>query len=116
MIIAKVDNIEYISDNDKEIRGDSILKYGDSQDYICLEFDSINKSVGDTIDIRRLEDARTYFTFSPDYWYQEKIKKHEEIISTQNNVIENLDVLLKTTNETVQGFMDFYFQENPSQA
>jgi vacuolar-type H+-ATPase subunit I/STV1 len=116
MIIAKIDNIEYINDKDNEIRGDSTIKYGDSQDYIILQNDTTNKNVEDTIILEGLEDCRDYFLKGKDIWYQEQIKKSSETISTQNDTIENLDSLLKTTNETVQGFMDFYFQENPSQA
>jgi hypothetical protein len=63
-----------------------------------------------------LEDCRDYFLKGKEYWYQEQIKKANGTIATQNDTIENLDSLLKTTNETVQGFMDFYFQQNPDQA
>jgi hypothetical protein len=116
MIIAKIDNIEYINDKDNEIRGDSTIKFGESQDYIILQGDTVSKNIGDTIMLDDLEDCRDYFLKGKDIWYQEQIKKASETISTQNDTIENLDSLLKTTNETVQGFMDFYFQQNPNQA
>jgi hypothetical protein len=112
-----IDNIEYISDNDKEIKSSTnSIKYGDSQDYIILESDIINKNIGDVIDLSNIEDARDFFIKGKDYWYQKQIKQHEEIIQNQSGTILNLNTLLKTTNETIEGFMNFYFEQTPDQA
>lgn len=100
IIIAKIDNIEYISDNDKEIRGsENSIKYGDSQDYICLETDSINLNVGDMIDNSNLIDEREYF-FNKEQWYQKQIKKANESIKSQQT----------TTNELQYFTLDLQYQ------
>lgn len=113
IIICKIDNVEYISDKDKEIRGEdnngdsSYIVFGNSQDYIILESDIINKNIGDVIDLTGLIDARDYFLKGKDYWYQEQIKKHEEIIQTQKKTIEGLN---NDMNTALLGIADVYEQ------
>ena len=107
IIIAKIDNIEYISDNEKEIRGNSTIKYGGSQDYICLETDSINLNIGDIISLDGLIDHRTYFTKGKEVWLQEKLQKaNEKIIQLELSHEE-----LKAKGEKLQCFsLDLQYQ------
>jgi hypothetical protein len=108
IINCKINNVEYISDNDKEIRGNTnSIKYGDSQDYIILESDIINKNIGDVIDLNNIEDARDFFLKGKDYWYQEQIKKHEEIIQSQKRTIDGLN---NDMNTALLGIADVYEQ------
>ena len=90
IIITKIDNIEFISVSDKQIKGDSEIRYGDSQDYIILQEDSINLNKNDTIDLTGLVDCRNYF-INKDAWYQEQIKSANDTISSQQTTIEDLN-------------------------
>jgi hypothetical protein len=119
MISCKIDNVEYINDSEKEIRGENILvKYGDGQDYICLESDTINKNTGDTINLDNLEDERSYFLFGKEVWMQEKINKLNSINTTLNDRLKTLETSpplveqMKTTNSDMNtallGIADVY--------
>jgi len=87
-IIQKIDNITSIDDSNKKIQGDSIIIFGDSQEYIILESDTITLNIGDTIDISNLTDARDYFIKGKEIWYQEQIKKSNETISKLNQLTD----------------------------
>lgn len=73
MIICKIDNVTNIDINGKEINGDSSIRFGDSQDFIILQSDNINKNIGDTIDLTGIEDERDYFLKGKEMWLQEKL-------------------------------------------
>lgn len=104
IISCKIDNIEYINDSDKEIKGQlSSIKYGDGQDYICLENDTINLNVGNVINLDGLVDSRDYFVKGKDYWYQEQIKQHQQIINNlQNNLKSNQSTINSLTDTIVE--------------
>jgi len=98
IISCKIENVEYINDSDKEIRGESnSIKYGDSQDYIILETDSINLNKDDVINLTELVDHRTYFTKGKDYWYKEQIKNNKETINNQTELVNSLIEMVITT-------------------
>ena len=106
MISCKIDNVESISEVDKEIKGENgLVKYGDSQDFIILESDTINLNNGDTINLDNLTDCRNYFLKGSDYWYQEQIKKtnskNDDLqtnINNQNELVNSLiEMVIATT-------------------
>lgn len=105
MIICKIDNIENIDINNREINGDSNIIFGESQDFIILQSDSINKNIGDTIDLTGLEDERDFFLKGKYIWLQEKLQKANEQISilTQNH--EDLKQHVDMTDSTVNSIM-----------
>lgn len=106
IIIAKIDNVTHVSDVDKEIKNDSdIVKFGDSQNYIILENDTINLNVGDTIDLTGLEDTRDYFLIGKDYWYQEQIKKANEKNNALQETVNNLNQLTDMYGDTIDSIM-----------
>lgn len=90
MIICKINNVTSIDINGKEINGDSTIRFGDSQDFIVLQSDTINKNIGDTINLANLEDCRDFFIKGKDAWYLEQLKKQFNTITEQQNKISNL--------------------------
>ena len=83
----KIDNVTSIQEG--EINGDSKMKFGSGSNYIILQSDTINKSIGQVIDISNLEDCRDYFLKSKEYWYMEQMNRQKELIEKliklQNN-------------------------------
>lgn len=107
IISCKIDNVEYINDSDKEIRSEfNSVKYGDGQDYICLETDSINLNIGDIINLTNLIDERNYF-LNKEQWYQEQIKNNKSTIENQKNTINKIN---EDMNTALLGIADVYEQ------
>jgi hypothetical protein len=95
VICGKLDNITSVKEN-QIVSGRDIITFGDGQDYIILESDTINKNIGDIIDLTNIVDARDYFLKGKDYWYQEQIKKHDNIIGN-----------LKSMNDIYNSTLDY---------
>lgn len=106
MIICKIDNVTSIDINGKEINGDSSIRFGDSQDYIILETDTVNLNNGDVINMDGLIDERLFF-INKEQWYQEQIKKSNETICTQQKTITKIN---EDMNTTLLGIADVYEQ------
>lgn len=96
MINGKIDIVDYIEidNNIKKIVGRSNennleqITFDGGSEFIVLESDSINKSIGDTINLTGLIDCRDYFLKSKDFWYQEQIKKANETITNLNQLTD----------------------------
>jgi len=84
----KIDNVTSVQEY--EINGDSKMKFGSGSNYIILQSDTINKSIGQVIDISNLEDCRDFFLLSKDAWYLEQLKKQFNTITEQQNKISDL--------------------------
>ena len=106
MIICKIDNVTSIDINGKEINGDSSIRFGDSQDYIILETDTVNLNNGDVINMDGLIDERLFF-INKEQWYQEQIKKSNETICTQQKTITKIN---EDMNTALLGIADVYEQ------
>lgn len=90
MIICKIDNVTNIDINGREINGDNIIRFGESQDFVILQSDTINKNIGDIIDLAGIEDCRDYFILGKDTWYLNQLKKQFNTITEQQNKISDL--------------------------
>jgi hypothetical protein len=91
-----INNVTSISDN--QIIGDSTIVFGGGSDYIVLQ-DSIDKNIGDIIDISNLIDERTYFTKGKDAWLIEKI-------SNVNSRVETLETEPPLPTRTTENEVD----------
>jgi hypothetical protein len=120
IINNKIKNVEYIDSDCKEIRGEdengnsvSAIFNGGS-DFIILQDDSVNKSIGQEIDTTGLEDCRNYFLKGKDEWYLEKInttkeqnKSLQDTVNTQKTTIDELN---KDMDTALLGIADVYEQ------
>lgn len=96
LINGKIDIVDYIEVNDsnKKIVGHSSdnspeqIVFDGGSSYIILSEDTINKNIGDTIDLTGLVDCSDYFIKGKEYYYQQQVKTaNETIASLQNNLI-----------------------------
>lgn len=96
IINSKLDNVSYIEINKIKNYNNELLCFGEGSDYIILENDTIDKNVGETIDISNLINCRDYFILGKDKWQENKIKKLEE----QNDKLQdnNAEILFALMN------------------
>lgn len=103
IINNKINNVEYIDSGCKEIKGtndngDSICSlFNGGSDFIILESDTINKNIGEEINLDSLIDTRDFFLKGKDYWYQEQIKNNKETINNQTELVNSLIEMVITT-------------------
>jgi len=67
-----INNVTSISGN--QIIGDTTINFGGGSNYVILQ-NSIDKNIGDVIDISNLTDCRDFFLKGKDFWYLEQINK-----------------------------------------
>lgn len=92
MIICKINNVTNINITGRQINGDNTIIFGDSQEFIILQNDTINLNIGDVIDLTGLEDERSYFTKGKEIWLQEKINKLSNVNTALNDRLKTLEV------------------------
>jgi hypothetical protein len=85
---CKINNVTSISDG--QIIGDTTINFGTGSDYIILE-NSIDKNIGDTMDLTNLVDQREYFTMGKEYWLMKQIKQVNDINTTLNDRLKTLE-------------------------
>jgi len=96
-INAKILNVKSI--NGTEIIGEdanglsSEIRFGDGSDYIILQSDTINKNIGDVIDLAEIEDERDYFLKGKDIWFQEKVNKLNNTNNQLNDRLKTLETI-----------------------
>ena len=103
IICGKLDNVTSVKEN-QIISGRDIIMFGDGQDYIILQSDTVNKNIGDVIDLTKLEDCRDFFLEGKDVWYLEQINKSnnknaelQTNINNQNELVNSLIEMVITT-------------------
>ena len=117
-IICKINNVININIIGREINGDGTIIFGESQDFIILQSDTINKSIGDVINLNVLDDERNYFTKGKEIWLQEKINKLNNVNTQLNDRLKTLETdpplteQIQTTNSDMNtallGIADVY--------
>jgi len=87
---SKIENVSFVDDNDRKIVGDNMIAiFGQGSDYIILQNDIINLSIGDVSDISNLEDCRDYFLKFKEYWYMEQMNRQKKLIEKLTKLQNN---------------------------